>query len=71
VATPTRIDNTHSTEWEPVPRQADQVSSVLVDIGSVLNNLTLYARMRFKEVESMFNISVGSNNAMKGDFIQC
>ena len=55
--------------WKPIPRAGDQVSSVLAGISPILDDQTLYERMQARSNLGKFQVSIGSTNATKSEFL--
>jgi hypothetical protein len=67
---PCRKQTTYEEEahpcWKPVPRAADQVSSVLASVSPTLNDQNLHERLAGRANLGMFKASIGSTNALGG-----
>jgi hypothetical protein len=59
---------THDEEahpcWQPMPREADEVASVLASVSPTLDDRTLHERLAAKAYLGKFKESIGSSNAM-------
>jgi hypothetical protein len=55
--------------WKPIPKAGDQVSSVLAGISPILDDQTLYERMQARSNLGKFQVSIGSTNATKSEFL--
>jgi hypothetical protein len=55
--------------WKPIPRQADEISSVLAGISPILNDQALYERLKARSDLGKFKASIGSTNATSSEFL--
>ena len=56
-------------QFQSVPREADEVSSVLAGVNPILNDEFLYARMSQQAELGRFKTSIGSTNATKAEYL--
>jgi hypothetical protein len=55
--------------WKPIPRAADEVSSVLAGISPILDDQALYERLQARLDLGRFQVSIGSTNALGSEFL--
>jgi hypothetical protein len=55
--------------YEHVPREADQVSSILASVSPILNDQTLYSRMAERANLGKFQASIGSTNVTNNEYL--
>ncbi len=55
--------------WEPIPRAADEISSVLASVSPTLDDQTLYRRLTERADLGRFESSIGSTNASRGEYL--
>jgi hypothetical protein len=55
--------------YEPVPQEADQISSILASVSPILNDQTLYSRMAERANLGRFQASIGSTNATDSAYL--
>lgn len=57
-------------QYQPIPPQADEVASVLADVSSVLNDQTMYQKMKDRAERGSFGMKIGSTNATSEVFVE-
>jgi len=55
--------------YQHIPKEADQVASVLADVDPLLNDVTLYEKMRGQAVLGTYKISIGSTDATSDEHL--
>jgi hypothetical protein len=55
--------------YQPVPREADQITSVLASVSPLLNDQTLYDRMAERASLGKFQVSIGSTNVTDSEYL--
>jgi hypothetical protein len=55
--------------YEQVPREADQISSILASVSPILNNQTLYSRMAERANLGRFQASIGATNVTDSEYL--
>jgi hypothetical protein len=55
--------------WQPIPKPADEVSSVLAGISPLLNDEALYERLQARSELGKFQVSIGSTYASGKEFL--
>jgi hypothetical protein len=64
---------THDEEvhpcWKPIPRAADEISSVLASVSPILEDQTLYGRLAARADLGRFKASIGSTDALGGEYL--
>ena len=55
--------------WIPIPRAADEISSILASISPTLDDQVLYGRMNERADLGKFKISIGSTDALGGEYL--
>jgi hypothetical protein len=55
--------------WQPIPRAADQVSSILAGISPTLDDQTLYGRLAARTALGKFKASIGSTDFLGGEIL--
>ena len=62
-------DNAAHPCWQPAPRAADEVSSILASVSPILDNQVLYGRLATRADLGKFNASIGSTNVSGGEYL--
>ncbi len=55
--------------WEPIPRAADEISSVLAGVSPTLDDQILYGRLIEQADLGRFKASIGSTNASRSEYL--
>jgi hypothetical protein len=55
--------------WKPIPKAANQVASVLAGISPTLDDQELYKRLKASSELGKYKVSIGSTNAMDGEYL--
>ncbi len=55
--------------WQPIPRAADQVSSILASVSPTLDDQTLYGCLSARTALGKFKASIGSTDALGGEHL--
>ena len=55
--------------WKPNPQAAEEILSIFSDISPLLDNQFLYEQMKALTGLGKFQVSIGSTNASKDDFL--
>jgi hypothetical protein len=61
-------EETHP-RWQPIPRAADEISSVLTGVSPTLDGQVLYGRLNEKADLGRFKASIGSTNASRNEYL--
>jgi hypothetical protein len=56
--------------WQPIPRELDQVSSVLAEVSPTLNDETLYQLMQERADLGRFQMSIGSTDSRTDPYLE-
>ena len=62
-------NGTPHPKYQPVPGAADQISGILGEISPMLNDQTLYQKMKDRADLGKFQASIGSTNATSSDYL--
>jgi hypothetical protein len=55
--------------WKPIPRAADEISSVLASVSPTIDDQVLYERLIEKAELGRFKASIGSTDASRGEYL--
>ena len=55
--------------WQPIPKDADEISGVLASVSPLLNDQTLYQKLSARRKLGTFQIAIGSCNTHDGEFL--
>jgi hypothetical protein len=55
--------------WQPIPRAADEVSSILASVSPILDNQVLYGRLAARANLGNFQVSIRSTNVSGGEYL--
>jgi hypothetical protein len=56
--------------YDTVPRAADEISSVLVSVSPILDDMTLYQRLSARSELGKFQATIGSTDAPGNEYIK-
>ena len=55
--------------YQPIPRAADEISSILASVSPILNDATLYKRLSARSEIGKFQASIGSTDAPSTEYL--